>query len=327
MKVGILGAGHIAAKMGRTLMEMSRSGAEDLKELCYCVASRDLAKAEEFAAQWGFSKAYGSYEEMVSDPDVDLVYVATPHSFHYPHVKMCLEHGRNVLCEKSFMLTLAQAEEIIALARSKGLLVAEAAWPRYTPFSWEIKKMLEDGILGEPQSMTASLCFPILHKERVAKSSLGGGALLDLGIYPLHFALMHFGSDIKNIQSQAVVSEGGVDLQESISLVYNDGRMAVLHASVTGGDCLEATINGTKACMVVDSVTNPCKATVYGRNRELIGEYTTPAQITGFEYEVLACKRAIEEHSCETRELPHSEMLTAMRIMDKLLADWGVKLG
>lgn len=325
MKVGILGAGHIAAKMGRTLMEMSRSGADDLKELCYCVASRDLAKAEEFAAQWGFAKAYGSYEEMVSDSDVDLVYVATPHSFHYPHVKMCLEHGRNVLCEKSFMLSLAQAEEIIALARSKGLLVAEAAWPRYTPLSWEIKKMLGEGIIGSPQSMTASLCFPILHKERVAKSELGGGALLDLGVYPLQFALMHFGSDIKKIQSQAVVSDGGVDLQESISIIYNDGKMAILHSSVTGGDSLGATINGTEACMVVDDVTNPCKATIYGRKHEFIAEYTAPAQITGFEYEVLACKRALEEHSCETRELPHSEMLTTMRIMDSLLAEWGVR--
>lgn len=327
MKVGILGAGHIAAKMGRTLMEMSRSGADDLKKLCYCVASRDLAKAEEFAAQWGFAKAYGSYEEMVSDPEVDLVYVATPHSFHYPHVKMCLEHGRNVLCEKSFMLSLAQAEEIIALARSKGLLVAEAAWTRYTPFSWQIKKMLDEGMIGEPQSMTASLCIPTLHKDRVAKSSLGGGALLDLGIYPLHFALMHFGSDIKTIQSQAVVSDGGVDLQESISIIYNDGKMASLHASVTGGDSLGAIINGTKACMEVDSVTNPCKATIYGRGRQLIAEYTAPAQITGFEYEVLACKRAIEEHSCETRELPHSKILTDMRILDSLLAEWGVKLG
>lgn len=308
-------------------MEMSRSGAEDLKDICYCVASRDKAKAEEFARQWGFSKAYGSYEEMVNDSEVDLVYVATPHSLHYPHVKLCLEHGRNVLCEKSFMLSLDQAQEVISLACSKGLLVAEAAWPRYTPFSWQIKQLLADGVIGEPQSITASLCYPVAGKTRIVESKLGGGALLDLGVYPLHFALMHFGSDIKEIISHAVVSDGGVDLQENIGIMYNDGRMASLHSSVTGGDSKSAVINGSKASMVIDDVTNPRKASVYTRRFTLDKEYFAPEYITGFEFEVLACKRAIEQHKCETDELPHSEMLKVMGIMDSLLKDWGVNLG
>lgn len=319
MKVGILGAGHIAQKMAQTLVTMSeRANDQSEKELAYAVASRSLEKASQFARQYGIEKAYGSYEEMVADPLVDLVYVATPHSFHFQHVKLALNAGKNVLCEKSFMMNAAQAQEVIGLARSKGLLLAEAMWVRYMPFSRTIKELVDGGVLGKAVSLSCSLGYPVMHKERLLLPELGGGALLDLGVYTIHFARMIFGGDIRNIQSVSVMHESGVDAQNSITLEYEDGRLACLHSTALAANDHCCIINGTQACMVVDNINNPQHAAVYDRNHNLLGEYHAPEQITGFEYQVLACKKAIENSWVEVPELPHQEIAAVMRIIDSV---------
>lgn len=315
MKVAILGAGHIAQKMARTLGQMS-------KDYCYAVASRDLAKAQAFAEEWGFKKAYGSYEEMVADPEVDLVYVATPHSHHHRHVRLALENGRNVLCEKAFMVNAAEAEDVINLAREQGLLLAEAAWPRYTPFSLQIKKMLDEGIIGKPYSLSASLGYPVSHVERIIRPELGGGALLDLGVYPIHFARLCFGDDITDIQSTAVMSDTGVDLQESITFTYSDGRMACLHATALACNDRQGIVNGEKGCLIVDNINNPLTACIYSRDHAKLAEYHAPEQITGFEYQVLACQEAIENGWVETKALPHAESLRVMQLVDQIRGLW-----
>ncbi len=177
MKIGILGAGSIAHSMAKTVSRME--GTE-----LYAVASRSIGKAEDFARQYQIPKAYGSYQEMAEDPAVDLVYVATPHSHHYAHVRLCLEHGRNVLCEKAFMVNSSQAREVVRLAREKRLLLAEAIWTRYMPSRALIREAVDSGIIGEVTSLTANLGYVVKHKERLIRSDLGGGALLDLGVYP-----------------------------------------------------------------------------------------------------------------------------------------------
>lgn len=323
--MAILGAGHIAAKMARTLKALSSRAEDELREICYAVASRDIVKAKAFASEHGFTKAYGSYEQMLSDPAVELVYVATPHSLHHSHVRMCLEAGKNVLCEKPFMTTAGEAEDVIELAREKGLLVAEAAWPRYTPFSLQIKKMLDDGIIGKPQSMMASLGYPIKDVERIIRPELGGGALLDMGVYGIHFAFMNFGQDISRVSSDAVMSDTGVDLQNAVTLVYNDGKMAQLHSTAMACNERRGIINGEKASMIIDNISNPLKAEVYSGRHELIAEYRAEEQITGFEYQVLSCIRAIRQGKCEPDELPHDEILSVMRMMDSLRKQWGVR--
>ena len=192
VKMGILGAGKIAGVMAATLREM------DSVE-CYAVASRDYDKANAFVKQYGFAKAYGSYEEMVKDSEVELVYVATPHSHHYDHIKLCLEHGKHVLCEKAFTLNAKQAEEVFAMAREKGLLLTEAIWTRYIPMRKRLDDVLASGVIGKPYMLTANLAYVVGDKERIVKAELGGGALLDLGVYTLNFASMVFGDDIEKI--------------------------------------------------------------------------------------------------------------------------------
>ena len=181
LRVGILSTGNIAATMAGTVKQM--------KEARVCaVASRNLEKAEKFAERFEIPKAYGSYEELAKDEELDVVYVATPMSEHYENVKMLLNHGRNVLCEKSFALNKKQAEEMIHLAEEKGLLLTEAIWVRYMPMWKTLRQVLDCGMIGEPMTATANLCYLIDQVPRLMELKLGGGALLDVGVYVLNFA-------------------------------------------------------------------------------------------------------------------------------------------
>ena len=174
-RIGIIGAGHIAEKMAYTLGRMDDAEA-------YGIASRDIARAGEFARRHNVRKAYGSYEEMAEDPEIQLIYVATPHSLHFPHVKMCLEKDKPVLCEKSFMLNRAEAEETVRISEEKGVFLAEAIWTRYMPFRKTVSDILRSGRIGTPMMITAHLGYPVAGKERIVSPGLGGGALLDIDL-------------------------------------------------------------------------------------------------------------------------------------------------
>lgn len=316
-KVGIIGAGHIAEKMATTLHGMD--GVE-----AYAVASRQLEKAQEFASRRGFTKAYGSYEELADDPQVDLVYVATPHTLHYGHVKMCLKKGKPVLCEKAFTANAVEAEDLIRISREKGVFLAEAIWTRYLPFRKTLRDLVESGAIGKPMLLTAHLGYPVSHKERIMRPELGGGALLDLGVYALNFALMNFGDDIQEIRSTCVKSDTGMDMQDSITLKYSDGRMAILMATALCANDRQGIINGDKGYVIVDNINNSLKAELYAADHTLMRTCRAPEQITGFEYQVQACIDAIREGRTETDFMPHSESLRVMRIMDSLRKEWGV---
>lgn len=227
MNIGILGAGKIAGVMADTINRMT-----DVK--LYAVGSRSWEKANAFANEFAIDKAYGSYEELVSDDAIDLVYIATPHSHHYEQMKLCIEHGRNVLCEKAFTYNAAQAEEIAGLAAKKNVYVAEAIWTRYMPSRQMINEILEFGVIGDVRTMTCNLSYPISNIERLTNPELAGGALLDVGVYGLNFIVMHMGKDISDIESSVMMHETGVDGQESITVKYRDGRMAVTTHSMYG---------------------------------------------------------------------------------------------
>ena len=173
MKIGILGAGHISRSVAPTLVAMPEIE-------CYAVASRSLEKAEGFAREFGFAKAYGSYEEMLADPLVELVYVATPHSHHFEHMMLCIDHGKNILCEKAFTVNGMEARAIQKAAAEKGVFVAEAIWPRYMPSRNVIRSVLESGIIGTPNTLTGNLSYDIDEVRRIREPELAGGALLDI---------------------------------------------------------------------------------------------------------------------------------------------------
>lgn len=318
LKVGILGAGHIAQKMATTLMGMKEA------EL-YAVAARELSRAEQFADEFHAQKAYGNYEALADDPDIDLIYIATPHSHHFGPARMCLLKGKPVLCEKAFTANAREAEELIRIAQEKQVYLAEAIWTRYMPFSRTIRELTESGIIGKPMMLTASLGYPIAHKERIVRLELCGGTLYDLGVYPINFALMTFGNDLEKITSTCVKNETGVDMQNSITFTYRDGRMAVMQTTAFCASDRQGIISGDKGYLVIDNINNPQQAVVYNTDHQETGRYTCPPQITGFEYQVLEAAEAIRQGAIEPASMPHAETLRVMQMLDSLRKEWGIR--
>ena len=321
IRIAILGAGRIAGTMAETLRDMKE---KDERYCCYAVAARDKERAQRFADTYGFLKAYGSYEEMLSDENVDLVYIATPHSHHYSHIKLCLEHGKHVLCEKAFTVNAGQAREVLAMAEEKHLLLAEAIWTRYMPMRNTINEVLASGVIGKPFMLTANLCYRITHKERIVRPELAGGALLDVGIYPLNFAVMAFGADISDIESSVQLLETGVDAQETITIKYRDGRMASLTASAYGVSDRKGMIYGEEGFLEVENINNPQSVTVYDKDYRAVKTIMCPPQVSGYEYEVLSCLDAIEAGKTECPEMPHAEIIRMMEFMDRIRGQWGL---
>ena len=323
--VAILGAGNIARQMAKTLRLMKARG--DKVEL-YAVGSRDKARAEAFAQAEGFAKAYGSYEELLRDDGVDLVYIATPHSHHGEQIEQCVTHGKAVLCEKAFTATAAQAEHALALAKEKGVLVTEAIWTRYVPMRRMLDELLASGAIGTPRVLTANLGYTIYDKERIRRPELAGGALLDVGVYVLNFAAMVFGTQVERMESSVRLMDTGVDMQESITLHYPDGRMAELMATAACNTSRRCWIYGDQGCAEVDNVNNPRRITLYANANDpasVTRVIDAPPQLTGYEYEVLACLRALETGALECPEMPHVETLRIMRWMDTLRRSWDMR--
>lgn len=314
----VLAAGGIAAKMSRAV-----SGLPEIKR--YAVASRSLERAKEFAESFGYEKVYGSYEEMLADPKVELVYVASPHSHHYEHAKMCIEAGKHVLVEKAFTVNVEQARELVELARTKQVLLVEAMWTRFMPARRIIDDLIAEGTIGRIMSLTANLGYDIKHKERLVKPELAGGALLDVGVYPIQFALMTVHSPLRKISSDAVLSPEGVDYANSVTLTFENGVMAVLHSSMLSLTDREGIIYGENGSIHVHNINNCEGISVYDKNYRLIREIAVPEQINGYEYEVLACVEAIRSGALECEQMPHEETLRGMEILDEIRRQWGMK--
>jgi predicted dehydrogenase len=317
LRVGIIGAGWIAEKAAITLDGLANCEA-------YAIASRSKEKAEAFAEKWKIRKAYGSYSELIADPSVDLVYVATPHSHHYDVTREALLAGKPCLVEKAFMANLRQAKEIVELARERKVFLAEAIWTRYQP----VVKMMRDLIssrIGTPRLVTATLGYSMGDKPRIMRADLCGGALLDLGVYALNFVRMFFDADIVSITSQCVKSQTGMDLTNAMTLVLSDGVLCNLQSSAACvGDNI-GVIAGTDGNLIIDNINNPQKITVNGPDRTYIETIRVPQQITGYEYQFIACRQALIDGLLEPKEMPLEETLYIMELMDGLRKDWGVK--
>ena len=317
MNIGIMGAGNIGGTMAGTIAKI-----QDVT--CYGIASRELQKAEQFAAKFGVTRAYGSYEEMLADPMIELVYVATPHSQHYENMMLCIEYGKPVLCEKAFTVNAKQAREVLDFAKEKNVFVTEAMWTRYMPMRNTITEVLASKIIGEPTLVTCNLGYPISHVTRLTDPSLAGGALLDLGVYTLNFASMVFGDKVKKISSTCTYAKTGVDEQDSITLVYEDGKMAVMNATMLAASDRKGIIYGSLGYIIIENINNFESLTVYNISHEKLAQYTKPEQITGYEYQVVESVKAVKAGKISCSQMPHEETIRIMEIMDQLRSDWGI---
>ena len=317
LRVGIIGAGWIAEKAAITL-----NGLADCE--AYAIASRSKEKADAFAEKWNVKKAYGSYSELIADPSVDLVYVGTPHSHHYDVTHEALLAGKPCLVEKAFMANHRQAKEIVALARERKVFLAEAIWTRYQPVVAMMRELISSRI-GTPRLVTATLGYSMGDKPRIMRADLCGGALLDLGVYALNFVRMFFDVDIVSLTSQCVKSQTGMDLTNAMTLVLSDGVLCNLQSSAACvGDNI-GVIAGTEGNLIIDNINNPQKITVNGPDRTYIETIHVPQQITGYEYQFIACRQALIDGLLEPCEMPLEETLYIMALMDGLRKEWGVK--
>ena len=318
LRVGIVGAGWIAEKAAITLNGLDTCEA-------YAIGSRSQEKAEAFRQKWNMQKAYGSYAALIADPDVDLVYVATPHSHHYDVTREALLADKPCLVEKAFMANHRQASEIVALARQRQVFLAEAIWTRYQPAVGIVRRLIADGRIGTPRLITATLGYSMGQKPRIMRPDLCGGALLDLGVYALNFVRMFCDAGIRSIQSQCVKSDTGMDLSNAISIVLDGGVLANVQSSACCvGDNI-GVIAGTDGNLIIDNINNPQRITVNTHDRQFVEDIHVPQQITGYEYQFIACRQALIDGLQEPREMPLEETLYIMLLMDDLRRQWGVR--
>lgn len=313
--LAILGAGNIAHMMAKTV-----AGMDDVQIIA--VASRSYDKAKAFADTYGIKKAYGSYEEMVRDDEVDLVYVATPHSHHFEHMKLCVENGKNVLCEKAFTWNAQQARDIKALAAERNVYVTEAIWPRYMPSRKLINDIIDSGIIGKVTTITCNLSYNIAGVERIYKKELAGGALLDLGVYGLNFLLMHARSEIERFETSVVMTDTGVDGQETITLFFKNGIMGVTTHSIYSRSDRKGIFHGENGYIVVENINNPEIIRVFDGGDNLLKEIPVPKQITGYEYEVWESFDQLEKGKTESESMPLNQSIELMQLMDDVKAAW-----
>lgn len=311
MKFGIIATGTMAQVFVDTLKQVE--GVE-----LYAVASRSLDKAIAFKEKNNFEKAYGSYLELVEDDNVEIVYIATPHSNHYDDMKMCIEHHKPILCEKAFTINASQARKIQRLAKQNNVFVAEAIWPRYMPSRKLINDVIESGVIGTPKILTGNLSYIIYQNKRIVDINLAGGALLDVGVYGINFALMHFGNDIKKIDTSVMMTPTGVDGQETITIHYNDGRMAVLTHGIYSRSDRKGIIYGDKGYIVVENINNPQSITAYDTDDKQLLHIDVPKQISGYEYEIKECMDCIKQGKLESDSIPLEDSVEMMEIMDSI---------
>ena len=317
-RVGIIGAGHIAEKAAKTLAAM-----QDAE--CLAVGSRSLEKAQAFAAQFGIPRPYGSYDELLADPDVDLVYIALPHSLHFEWARRAVLAGKPCLVEKSFMMNAGQAREILSLARERGVLVAEAIWTRYLPIFDTAREILGSGVIGRPVTLTSSLGYNVSAKERVQRPELGGGALLDLGVYCLTFVRMFGGAAVAGVTTHCTTLPTGCDGSESIVLELENGILATCDVTALAQGCNISVIAGETGYLVFNDTIHPTKITLMRKDHVVERVWEVPLEVTGFEYQFRACRDAIRNGQIELPQMPHSEIIYVMELMDRLRSIWGVK--
>lgn len=284
------------------------------------VGSRSQSSADRFATAFGIAKAHGSYEALVADPDVDIIYIATPHPQHFAAAKLALNAGKHILVEKAFTINAAEAAEIVSLAEAKGLVVLEAMWTRFLPHMCRIRKIIEDGTIGEIRSMTADHCqkLPDDPKHRLNALELGGGALLDLGIYPISFTWDILGMPA-SIKASATFRETGADAQVATIFHYASGAMATTLSSSDSAGPNRASIVGTKGRIDIDTVWySPTTFRVYDNDNVVIEAFDESVDGRGMQFQADEAERLIASNNLSSEIMPASQSVQIMQTLDEV---------
>ncbi len=308
---GIIGCGKIAVKF-----------AADFKKLDDCVikavASRSLEKAEQFKVKNNLqeARAYGSYQELANDPDLDVVYIATPHNLHMENTLMVLEGGKAVLCEKPFAINSEQVSKMIDLAGEKNLFLMEAMWTRFLPVITKVKEKIKANIIGTPCRVTADFSFFAQEnlKSRLFDPALAGGALLDVGIYPVFFANFIFGKEPIKVNAVSNFHANGIDLETAILYQYDQGEQALLGCGISFNSSKEARIDGTLGSIVLSDFWMSSSAKII-KDSEIIEKMAAPA---GYQFEIAEVNQCLREDEKESGKWPLSSSFALIKSLDKI---------
>lgn len=320
VKWAILGCGGIARAFAKDLAFVPQAK-------IVAAGSRDINKAKAFADEFNADYAFGSYNQLVKCDDVDIVYIATPHPMHFEDTMMALENGKAVLCEKPFTLNASQASGLIQYARDKKLFLMEAMWTRFIPATIKIKQLMSDNAIGQVKVFSAdfgvNFKFDPLH--RAFNPNLGGGALLDLGVYPISFASMVFACQPKKIASVVDIGSTGVDFNSSISFSYSDGAVASIHCGLTANTPRHANICGTKGRIIIDSPFFCSKRFTLELDSSESKVFDIPFDGHGLRFEAQHCCQLLSEGAIESPIMPLDETLAIIQTMDEIRKQWNLK--
>lgn len=320
IKWGILSTGWIAHQFATDLAHASNG-------VAYAVGSRTQESADEFARNHGIPVAYATYEELVSDPEVDAIYIGTPHPFHKENALLALRAGKPVLCEKPFTVNSAELEEIVAYARQQKLFLMEAMWSRYIPANAKVREWLAAERIGEVRLVKADLGFRAdwNPEGRLLNPALGGGALLDVGIYPISFASMVFGPHPEAVSSTVHIGETGVDEHFSLLLSYGDGKSASLNGGIRLKLHEEAYVYGTEGYIVVKgTLVNPKSAELY-IGGELVETFEDDRASIGYSFEAEEVGRCLQAGLTESPVMTLDESVAILKLLDGVREQWGLK--
>jgi len=317
---GILAPGAIAHSFAKALRALPDA---DL----IAVGSRSAERAKAFAKEYGIARWYEGYEDFASDPETEIVYVASPHPFHKEHTLLCLKAGKAVLCEKPFTMNEAELRELVDCARANGVFLMEAMWTRFLPALRKVREWLAAGAIGDAHMVFADFGFraTLNPESRLFSPDLGGGSLLDVGVYVVSFASMVMGERPERIASMADMAETGVDGRAGMILGYRGGKMAILSSAVQTSTPLEAWICGTEGSIHVCSPfwrATRAVLRVGGEEREV---FDRPHKENGYECEAIEAMRCLREGRLESEVMPLDESLAIMNTLDRVRAQWGLK--
>lgn len=316
---GILGPGNIARSFATGLKSVP--GAE-----LAAVGSRSQEKADKFGDEYGATKRYGSYEELVNDPNVDAIYIATPHSHHYEHGLLSLNAGKATLIEKPFTLNEEQASELVQRSRELNVFLMEAMWTRFTPVMGKLRELVKSGAIGELRMVDADFGFRagVNPEGRLFNPALGGGALLDVGVYTISLASMLLGPPTA-ITGLASIGETGVDEQSAMILAYGKGELAVLSTAIRTNTVHEAIVYGTEGRIRVASPWWIPKTMTLHADGKAEEVFDLGYEGNGYNYQAAEVEKCVRAGKIESEIMPLNETLSIMNTTDTLRAQWGVK--
>lgn len=315
---GILGPGRIAHKFVQDLLTLPDAQ-------LYAVASSDQQRADEFAQQYQIPHAFGSYDELLTLPDLDVVYIATPHVKHHENALMLLKGGVAVLGEKPFAMDSAQVKEMVELARSKKVFLMEALWSRFMPVLQKAKQLADDGAIGTITGVRADFGFaaPFLPDKRLFNKSLGGGALLDIGIYPLFWSYFLLGMP-QSIKASAIFGSTGVDEQCGMVLAYPNGELALLDSTLRARTPCEAFVYGTDGLIRVGSRWHEAQELTLERNGHEPELVSVERTTFGYEYEAQHVMQCLAKGRTESPLWSLDDSLNLMQLLDAVRAETGI---